>query len=282
MNKIGIIVNIDKDKDLSITKNIINWIGERGGTILLSKSIASKLNLKQYSYKTEDIYKQSDFILVLGGDGTILGVSREVSKYDTPLLGINLGHLGFLAEVEVKEIFESLEKTLNGEFHIENRIMLEAKVAENGIFKKFYALNDIAFTRGTLSRILRLKVYINDDYVTSLSGDGLIIASPTGSTAYSLSAGGPIISPNLSVMTLTPICPHSLFNKSIVISDSETVRVDLEENYGNAYLTVDGQEGYKINEGQYVSISKAPFCTRLIKLSNRTFYDVLRTKITER
>lgn len=277
----GIIVNITKDRNLEITRSIIKWIEKKGSNIMLTEEIAAKLQKPQCGYTVKQIYKNANFIIVLGGDGTILSVARESARYETPLLGVNLGHLGFLAEVELKEIFKSLEIAFNGNMEIEKRLMLQATIYDKDRSLSYNALNDIVITRGTLSRIVTLKVLINDDYVTTINGDGLIIASPTGSTGYSLSAGGPIITPNLSVLTMTPICPHSLSTRSIVISDKETVKVDLTENHGNAYLTIDGQEGYGIEEGQSVLIKKAPYTTNLIKISGRSFYDVLRTKLTE-
>lgn len=283
MHNIGLIVNETKDKNLEITRSIIKWIEDRGKNLLLSESISARLNKRQYFNTKEDIYKKSDFIVVLGGDGTILGVARETAGYETPILGVNLGHLGFLAEVEISELFESLDVVLNNGVKKEERLMLQSSIYGEETIKEFYALNDIVITRGLLSRIVTLKVLINDVYVTTLKGDGLIISTPTGSTAYSLSAGGPIISPDLSVIVLTPICPHSLANRSsIVISENETVNIDLSENYGDAYLTIDGQEGYKIGSGENVFIKKAPFKTKLVKILNRSFFDVLRKKLTER
>jgi NAD+ kinase len=202
--------------------------------------------------------------------------------YETPLLGVNMGHLGFLAEVEVKNLYDSLEYLFSNSIETQKRLMLQASLCSNNVCRNFFALNDISITRGTLSRVISLQVLIDDDFVTSMSGDGIVLATPTGSTAYSLSAGGPVVSPALSAITITPICPHSFSNRSIVISDSETVRIDLNEGSSDAYLTIDGQEGYKIEVGDTVYIKSAPFKTNLIKLSGRSFYDVLRTKLSER
>jgi NAD+ kinase len=249
---------------------------------MLTEEAASKLCRPELGHLFQDIFKKSDFVIVLGGDGTILGTARQASEYETPILGINLGHLGFLAEIEVKDIFKSLEAVFNNEIGIEKRLMLQASICKNGSSKDFTALNDVVITRGTLSRIVALKIYIDNSFVTSLRGDGLIIASPTGSTAYSLSAGGPIVSPALSAITLTPICPHSFSNRSIVISSSETVRVDLIGDDSDAYLTIDGQVGNKIEGGESIIIKKAKHTTNLVKLYNSSFYDVLREKLTER
>lgn len=281
MRNIGIIVNLTKDKYLDITRSIIGWIECRGGNIMLSEGVASTMQKPQYGYPEKKIYEQSDFIIVLGGDGTILGVARDVAQYETPLLGINLGHLGFLAEVEVKEIYNSLEMAYCGNIKIDKRLMLQASV-DGDSKKNYYCLNDAVIARGTLSRLITMNIYINDDYVTTISGDGLIIATPTGSTAYSLSAGGPIVSPNISAMLLTPICPHTLNSRSIVISDNETIKIELIRKHGEAYFTIDGQEGYRIEEGENIIIKKAPFATNLIKLPSRSFFDVLKTKLTER
>jgi NAD+ kinase len=282
MHKIGIIVNMSKDTDLEITNSIVSWLESKGEQPLISEEVSIKLSKLKYGCPIKNIYRDSDFLVVLGGDGTILGVARDAAEFETPLLGINLGHLGFLAEVETMEIFHSLEVILNNNIEIEKRLMLEASICSSNISRTFYALNDIIITRGTLSRIITLETYINDHYVTTISGDGLIAASPTGSTAYSLSAGGPIVSPELSVIELTPICPHSLFNRSMIISDSEIVRVELLENRGDTYLTIDGQQGLKIEDGEWVLIKKAPFKTNLIKLPGKNFYNVLRTKLAER
>jgi NAD+ kinase len=282
MHDIGIIANTSKDNNLEITRSIIGWIESHDCRALFTDEISSRLGINKSGFPRDIIFEKSEFVIVLGGDGTILGVAREASKYDTPILGVNLGRLGFLAEVEVRDIFKSLECALDGRCEIQKRLMLQAFfVNGRASGDELYALNDIVITRGMLSRIVTLKIYINDDYVTTINGDGLIIATPTGSTAYSLSAGGPIVSPDLSVIIITPICPHSFSNRSIIISDWETVKIDLTENKGDAYLTIDGQEGYKTDGCNTVLVKRAPYSTNLIKLPERSFYDVLKTKLTE-
>lgn len=281
MHNVGIVVNFSKDKDLKVTRAIIQWIEARGGRILLGEKASLILKKTEYKCTADDLYKDSDFIIVLGGDGTILSAAREAAEFETPLLGVNMGHLGFLAEIEVGDLFNSLESIFTHGMKVEKRLMLQASVCKMQECREFFALNDFVITRGTLSRIISLNVFINNDFVTDIRGDGLIIASPTGSTAYSLSAGGPVISPSLSAVTITPVCPHSLSSRSIVVSGNEIIRVDLKAGSGDAYLTVDGQEGYKIAEGENVTINRASFSTNLVKVSDRSFYDVLRTKLTE-
>ena len=282
MHNIGIIVNHSKDIEFELTKSIINWIEKNNANPMLTKQTSAVLGHNINGYNVEEVYEKSDFVIVLGGDGTILQVAREIANFETPILGINLGHVGFLAEVDVKDIYKSLDIVLKGEAIIEERMMLEASIIKDNVKKEFYALNDIIITRNTISRILTMDAYINEDLVMTVNGDGLIVATPTGSTAYSLSAGGPIVSPNLSVITLTPICPHSFSNRSIVLSDNEVISIRLLKNSGDAYLTIDGQECYKIEKDEDVTVKKACFKTKLIKLPGRGFYDVLREKLKER
>lgn len=283
MQKAGIIVNMTKDIGLKYTSMIVEWLEERNIQVFLPEIAAEQLDRQDLSCSPLDIYKQSDFVMVLGGDGTLLGVARQILWLKTPILGINLGHLGFITEVETEDIFSSLEGILKGEYRIEERMLIEASVIKDGVeVETFYCLNDIGITRGTLSRIITLDTYINNSYVDTYSGDGLLVSTPTGSTAYSLSAGGPIISPWLDVILITPICPHSLSSRSIVVSKNETIEIRIENNCQEIYLTADGQQGYKLRDGDKVIIRTAPFSARLIKVSKRSFYDVLRTKLKER
>lgn len=283
MTAVGIVANLTKDINLNLTKQIVKWLEKNECRVLLPEIIASQIDRIELGYQTADIYKGSDFIVVLGGDGTLLGVSRQVSWLETPFLGVNMGHLGFMTDVETKEVFDALEKIISGNYHVEERMMLEAIVMKDDIqTETFYCLNEIGISKGTLSRILTLKTYIDDNYVDTYNADGLLISTPTGSTAYSLSAGGPIISPRVSVMLITPICPHSLNARALVVSPDEIVRVEIVDNYQEVFLTADGQQGYKLKSGDQVIIRKAPFSAKLIKVSNRSFYDVLRKKLKER
>lgn len=282
MDKLGIIVNEEKDKNFIITNLIIKWLEDKKITPLLTNSIAEKLQKNKYGEDIENIYKNAEIILVLGGDGTILNVARESCIYEKPILGVNLGNLGFLAEIEVKELIDSLELISNNKIVIEDRIMLEASIKNSNTVKNFIALNDIIITRGTLSRIANMNISINDNLIYRIYGDGIIVATPTGSTAYSLSAGGPIVNPRLSLMILTPICPHSISNRSIVISDKESIRIDFLNDDSDIYLNIDGQNGCKIMKNDYIIINKSFYKTKLIKLPNKNFYEVLRRKLSER
>ncbi|MCQ1529837.1 NAD(+)/NADH kinase [Lutispora saccharofermentans] len=283
MSRIGIIPNLSKDNDLHLTESIAKWLLDNEQEVLLGNSIASRIGKPELGLKNEDIFMNSDFLIVLGGDGTLLNIARQSAYYNVPLFGINLGHLGFLTEVEAEEMFPALEKLIAGEYEIEKRMMLEATVETDNIqLEKSVALNDIGITKGPFARIIRLGIYINDDFVDLYSADGVVISSPTGSTAYSLSAGGPIVSPEVKVMIITPICPHILHSRSIVVSNEDVVKIEVCQNNTEVMLTVDGQQGYKLKAGDVVTIRQAQCHTSLVKLKDRSFFQVLRKKISEK
>lgn len=281
--RIGIIPNLNKEASLETARQLIEWLKKKGVQVLLNEITAREVQRPDLAMKAADIYKNANFVIVLGGDGTLLSVARQVAWYKTPILGVNLGHLGFLTELEMDNLYAGLEKIENGEFRVEKRMMLDALLIKNNmITETFCALNDVVITKGSFSRIINLKTFVNDHYIETYSADGLIISSPTGSTAYSLSAGGPIISPDVGGMVITPISPHSLHSRSIVISNKEQVRVEVVGGQSDVMLTIDGQHGYKLKAGDIILVREADFATNLIKDKNKSFYDVLRTKLNER
>jgi len=281
--KLGIIPNLSKDNNLNITKSIINWFADKDIELVLESDIARRLNYKNEGCSRKEMYPYCDVIIVLGGDGTILSIARQSSQFGTPLFGINLGHLGFLAESEISEMYLSLENIVNGDYNIEKRMMLEASVeSSRDELKELIALNDISIIRGMFSRMINFSVYINDSFFELYSADGVVISSPTGSTAYSLSAGGPIVSPELNILIITPICPHTLHNRSIVVSEKDEVRIEICEENFEVMLSVDGQNSYKLDPGMTVKIRSSKCVTNLVKLKRRGFFDVLRRKISER
>lgn len=283
MTHIGIVVNETKDTNFKMTNALITWIEKNNLNVLLCNETAKKVNRPDIGYDLNELYKKSDFVIVLGGDGTLLSTAREISYYETPIFGVNMGHLGFITEVEINDVFDSLKKIISGNFKIEDRMMLETH-AIDGKHKSetFYCLNDFGIAKGTLSRIITFMIYINEDYVETFHADGIIVSTPTGSTAYSLSAGGPIVSPNVSVILITPVCPHSFNSRALIVSNEDKITIIIADNNQEIYLTVDGQEGYKLKKGDRVIVSEAPFKAKLIKVSDRSFYDVLRTKLKER
>ncbi|ABY92829.1 NAD(+)/NADH kinase [Thermoanaerobacter brockii subsp. lactiethylicus] len=283
MKKVGVIPNINKDKDLEVTKSVVKWLLEHDSEPYLNEIVASKMGYDEYGKKSTDIYSKSDFIIALGGDGTILNVARLCAPFGTPIFAVNLGHLGFLTEVDMNEVFVSLDKIYKGEYTVEKRMMLEANVVKNDMeIINFRALNDIVITRGAFSRMARINAYVNNNYVDTYLADGVIIATPTGSTAYSLSAGGPIVYPTVEVIIITPICPHTLYSRSIIVSPDDVIRLEISEENQDLMITTDGQQGYKLDYRDIIYIKKSNEYTNLIRVKNTNFFDLLRDKLTER
>jgi len=223
-----------------------------------------------------------DLVLVLGGDGTLLALAKATAEagLDIPLLAVNFGSLGFLTEITRPELYGSLDAVLNGRASHDQRMMLRAVATQAGGTSTHLALNDVVFTRTALSRMIDLEVSVGDQFVTSVKADGLIVASPTGSTAYNLAAGGPIIHPAMDALVLTPIAPHTLTNRPIVIPAEREVRVkSTGANAGNVYVTIDGQTGFEMQEGDEVAISRAARPLRLVRASARSYFEVLRQKL---
>lgn len=221
-------------------------------------------------------------LLVLGGDGTLLALAKAIAEagLDIPLLAVNFGSLGFLTEITRPEIYASLDAVLNGRATHDERMMLKAVATRSGSITTHLALNDVVFTRTALSRMIELDVSVGDQFVTSVKADGLIVASPTGSTAYNLAAGGPIVHPAMDALVLTPIAPHSLTNRPIVIPSEREVRVkSTGTNAGNVYVTIDGQSGFEMEQGDEVAIARAARPLRLVRASARSYFEVLRQKL---
>jgi len=226
--------------------------------------------------------RESDLILVLGGDGTLLALAKAISEADRdiPILAVNFGSLGFLTEITRPEIFASLEAVLAGRPDHDKRMMLRAVATGAAGTSTHFALNEIVFTRTALSRMIDLAVSVGDQFVMAVRADGLIVASPTGSTAYNLAAGGPIVHPAMDALVLTPIAPHTLTNRPIVIPAEREVRVTpTGANAGSVYVTVDGQTGFEMSAGDEIAIARAPRPLRLVRASARSYFEVLRQKL---
>jgi len=282
MKKIGFIVNMTKKSAPAIAKQVINWLIENDMEVYLPNETANVLSFSNYGVKLDDLFSMSECILVLGGDGTLLNTARVVAGKNIPLLGINLGQLGFLTELEVDKIIYGLKELKADHFHIEERMMLESYVYRNGKeVGNFHALNDMVITKGAFARMIEMDAYVDNEFLTNYPADGLIIASPTGSTAYSLSAGGPIVSPDLDIIIITPVCPHTLYARPVVISHDQSVKVVLLSDTGEVMLTVDGQDGFPLKEKDEIIVKKSSLTTKLIKLRNRSFYDILREKLKD-
>jgi NAD+ kinase len=278
MKKIGIISKAGRTEPAEILKDFLPWLSNKGLEVFLDTETASLLKMKGYS--RSEMPSLVDMIIVLGGDGTMLNVARLVCERGVPILGVNLGGLGFITEVQKEEVCNAMDKTLSGEYSVEERLMLTAHIHRHGEkIAEYTVLNDVVINKGALARIIDLETYINKAYVTIFKADGLIVSTPTGSTAYSLSAGGPVLYPTLDCIILTPICPHTLTNRPTVLPDDALIEIILKSVSEDVFLTLDGQVGFSLRKDDVVEIKRSPFKTRLIIPFERDYFQILRTKL---
>jgi NAD+ kinase len=276
--RIGIILKKGDPEALAVIKNLFRWFDTKECAFIVEEDAALKLKMKGYPRK--EIPRRSDVIIVFGGDGTLLSVARLVGDKGIPILGVNLGGLGFIAEATKEELSRDLVKYIySKECHYEERIMLYSDVLrKKRRIEKNTALNDVVITKSALARMVELDVYINKQYVTTFRADGLIVSTPTGSTAYSLSAGGPILYPTLESFVMTPICPHTLSNRPVVLPDDFILEVVVKGGK-DIYLTIDGQVGSPLKIKDRITIKKAKFKTYFILLHDRDYFRILKTKL---
>lgn len=285
MKRIGIIAKQNKPEAVTIVRNLIEWlqpkkievyIEEGMGTLFTPHPSATNLCFVE----KKEIPSYAEMIIVLGGDGTLLSVARLVEDHDVPILGVNLGGLGFLTEITLGELYRVLERVVQGDFVTDERVVLNAAVIRRGErLAEFVVLNDAVINKGALARIIDLETTINGEYLTTFKSDGLIISTPTGSTAYSLSAGGPIVYPSLHCIIITPICPHTLTNRPIVIPNDVQIRATLKTKQQEVILTLDGQQGFSLEFEDVVEVRKAEGRILLIKSPYRHYFEVLREKL---
>ena len=261
------------------------WLRGRGIEAVWSTEAAALFGAgSRTAIDRAQIPERVDLMLVLGGDGTLLAMAKAIAEsgHDIPILAVNFGSLGFLTEITRPEIHESLDRVLNNRATHDHRMMLRATATRAGQAAVTHlALNDVVFTRTALSRMIELSVSVGDQFVTAVKADGLIVATPTGSTAYNLAAGGPIVHPSMDALVLTPIAPHTLSNRPIVIPTEREVRVkSTSANAGDeVYVTVDGQTGFGLHQGDEIAIAKADRPLRLIRATTRSYFEVLRQKL---
>ncbi len=283
MKKIAVIPNTKKDLSLSLTKRIIDVIIDAGAHVLLPSHLENSGLTAEY-VSDEKMFDTAELVVTVGGDGTILGVAEAVSENNIPVIGVNLGRMGFMAELEPDEI-HLLTNILDGNYSIDKRMMLDVCVEREGeIVFSHRALNDTVVSKGSVSKIAELELYCNSIYVSHFNSDGLIVSTPTGSTAYSLSAGGAIIDPTIDCMLLTPVCPHSFINaRPIVFSPKSVLEIkDVQSDDENTYLTVDGRINEQITYSDIVRVVSSKKTTDLIKLKNEEFYNRVYQKISEK
>jgi NAD+ kinase len=278
MKRIGIICKAGITKPAETLKELLPWLRQKGCETFVDTETASSLNMD--GFPRSEIPSLSEIIIVLGGDGTMLSTCRLVADKGVPVLGINIGGLGFITEVQLDELYETMEKVLSGECPIEERLMLTAQVRRLGeLIAEYIVLNEVVINKAALARIIDLETYVNQNYVTTFKADGLIISTPTGSTAYSLSAGGPILYPTLDNIIITPICSHTLTNRAMVLPGDSIIKVILRSPTERVYLTMDGQVGFSVMQNDVIEVSKAPFKTRLLIPCDRDYFQILRTKL---
>lgn len=280
MLTIGIFPNTKKQSVGGVLGWVIQYFKDRGVKVLLTESTAQKMGYPELACPKERMMNEITMGLTLGGDGTLLNTAREIASAGIPICGINMGQLGFLTEVELPDLSAALDKLIAGEYSLEDRVMLNAMILRGDtLLHVSTALNDVVVSKSGVSRMIKLKLYVDDELTANYAADGLIIATATGSTGYSLSAGGPIINPKLKVFVLTPICPHTLHAKSLVISEQEEIKIRMVSNQDDAVLTIDGQAVHHLLPDDIVLVKSASFRAQFVKFSGRSYYETLRSKL---
>ena len=279
MKRIGLYAKRSNPAAIVVAREVTAWLQGKGVEVFLDERLAADMGDYQ-GYPSGSIPAMVHLIVVLGGDGTLISVARKVGDLRTPILGVNLGSLGFLTEITLAEFYPVMEKVIEGEFEVTNRLMLEAVVRREGReVGRYRVLNDVVINKGAIARIIDMEVTVDNDYLTTFKADGLIIATPTGSTAYNLSAGGPIISPGLHCFVISPICPHMLANRPLIVADTVSIRIEVKFRDQDVVLTADGQVGMELQAGDVVEIRKSRRNTQLIKSPSKDYFEVLRTKL---
>ncbi len=285
MNRIGIVAKRNKPEAVAIASHLVEWLQTKKIDVYLEGEKGKLLTptLPEGGWKSigrEEIPDDVQMIIVLGGDGTLLSVARQVWNKNIPILGVNLGGLGFLTEITLDELYPVLERVVRDDYEVNEREVLSAGVIRRGgRIAEFIVLNDAVINKGALARIIDLETTINGDYLSTFRSDGLIISTPTGSTAYNLSAGGPIVYPSLHTIIITPICPHTLTIRPIIIPDDVKIRALLKSRDEEVTLTLDGQQGFTLEFEDVVEVKKAEGRILLIKSPYRHYFELLREKL---
>jgi NAD+ kinase len=285
MKHIGIIAKRNKPEAITIVRNLVEWLRNKKIEVYIEGKMGNLLGPPLSGPYLEvidrkDFPAHAELVVVLGGDGTLLSVARQVWNRNIPILGVNLGGLGFLTECHLEELYRVLERVIQGDYKTDERDVLSVVVIrKEKRIAEFTALNDAVINKGALARIINLEMTINGEYLNTFQSDGLIISTPTGSTAYNLSAGGPIVYPSLHTLIITPICPHTLTNRPIVIPDVVSVRAFLKSKQQEVILTLDGQQGFPLEFEDVVEVRKAEGRILLVKSPYRHYFEVLREKL---
>lgn len=279
----AVIPNKERDIGFVHTRRICDLLKRLGVEVTVPGFVSGETQEDNQQYLSQNLlFDQQDFIIALGGDGTILHVAKKAAITGVPVLGINFGRLGFMAGLEADEL-DAVKMLLNGNYHTEKRMMLEVLLKNDTGVRSFYALNDAVLSKGAISRIIDISLECNGKHVCNYRADGVILSTPTGSTAYSLSAGGPIIDPVLDSIGVTPICPHSMISRTLLFSPETSIGLSVQRMQDkDAYMAIDGQDIVKIEESDSITVLRAPFPAKLIRLKDIDFYEVLNNKFLER
>lgn len=284
--RIGITGNRAKKDLWQVTKDLVGKLRDGGASFIVDEQLARWVNREtgsrvieaRYAVSCEVVPRRCDVLVAFGGDGTILSAARLVGRRGTPILGVNLGKLGFLAEFAVEDMEEWVSALLTRKYKVEDRMVLEASTNARHR-RRFYGLNDIVISKSGSSRVIDLHTFVNNEHLVTYTADGLIIATPTGSTAYSLATGGPIVVPESKAITLSPICPHTLTARPVIVPDSSSIRVVIDREARAVHITADGQVEEILHPPVEFTIRRASYSVRLVKRLDRSYYDVLRAKL---
>lgn len=285
IKRIGIVLKPHQPDALKTICDLTVWLAERKielvGTVDIDRErVEHATGCSVSEVPDEKLAEVSDLILVLGGDGTMIATARMVDDNEVPVLGVNYGGLGYLTEFRIEELYDGLETALSGKYRLDKRVMLHVDLQrEEDAVTRNRVLNDVVINKSALARIIEIEAYLNDQFVNSFRADGLIISTPTGSTAYNLSAGGPVVFPSMNAIVITPICPFTLSNRPIVVPDDAVIELRLKTDQEEVALTLDGQVGFPLKVNDRILIRKSRTTFNLIQPSNRNYFDVLRDKL---
>jgi NAD+ kinase len=279
MHTIGVVVKRQRAQAIELARELIGWLQGRGITALVEADNAAELGCKS-GMSQADMVAAAEMIVILGGDGSLLRVARLMREHPVPILGVNLGHFGFLTAFSSDELMPMMARVLAGDFRVEQRMTLDVFLRRGGeALLHPQVLNEAVITQGALARIIDVETAVDGQYLGMYRADGLIVATPTGSTAYSLSAGGPIVHPSVGVMVLSPICPHTLTHRPMVLPDVAVVTVMVRSAHEDVVLTLDGQEGIPLRADDVIEIRKGKSSVPLVRAASRNYFDVLRSKL---
>lgn len=285
IKRIGIVLKPHQPDALKTICELVKWLDERGialagGPEIERERIEHETGCAVSEVPRDDLAANVDLILVLGGDGTMIATSRLLGDREVPVMGVNYGGLGYLAEFRIEELYSGLESVLSGNFRLDKRVMLDVELRRHDeVLTRNRVLNDVVINKSALARIIEIETYLNHHFVNAFRADGLIVSTPTGSTAYNLSAGGPVVFPSMNAVVITPICPFTLSNRPIVVPDDARIELLLKTHQEEVTLTLDGQVGFALNVEDRVVIRKSNVAFKLVQPSNRNYFDVLRDKL---